>query len=89
MAELFCIIETKEEIVEKIKQVFEYIRLNCFCCYICWHCSVVRELRKESIRVGIETFNSDMKYWSIEWVRNKHNEYIPRLKYYDLDGANN
>ena len=86
MTGLFCIIETKEEIVEKIKQAFEYVRLNCFCCNVCWHCSVVSELRKESVRIGLETFNSDMKYWSIEWVRNKHNEYTPVLKYYYLDG---
>ena len=85
MAGLFCIIETKEEIVEKIKQAFDYVRLNYFCCKVCWHCSVVRELRKESVRIGLETFNSDMKYWSIEWVRNKHNEYTPVLKYYYLD----
>ena len=81
MAELFCIIETKEEIVEKIKQAFEYVSLNCFCCNICWHCCVALELKKESVRVGIETFNSDMKYWSIDWVQNKHNEYIPRLTF--------
>ena len=87
MTSLFCIIETKEEIVEKIKRAFDYVKLKCFCCNICWHCSVVRELRKESARIGIETFNSDIKYWSIEWVRNKHNEYIPRLKYYYLDGT--
>ena len=86
MAGLFCIIETKEQIVEKIKQAFEYVKLNCFCCNICWHCCVVRELRRESVRIGLETFNSDMKYWSIEWVRDKHNEYRPVLKYYYLDG---
>ena len=84
MAGLFYIIETKEEIVGKNQT--SVVKLNCFCCNVCCHFSVVRDLRKESVRIGLETFNSDMKYWSTEWVRNKHNEYSPVLKYYYLDG---
>ena len=84
MAELFCIIETREEIVEKIKQALEYVALNCFYCNICWHCCAVFKLRKESVRVGIETFNSDIKYWSIDWEKNNHDEYMPKLTYYSF-----
>ena len=30
MAELFCIIERREEILEKIDQAFDFVSLNCF-----------------------------------------------------------
>ena len=82
MAELFCIIKKREEIVEKIEQAFEFVTLNCFGCNIYWHCCVTLKLQKESVRVGIATFNSDIKYWSIDWEKNKDNKYMPRITYY-------
>ena len=82
MTELFCIIEKREEILEKIEQSFDFVSLNCFCCNICWHCCVVLRLRKESVRVGIKTFNSDIKYWSIDWEKNENSEYMPKLTCY-------
>ena len=66
MAELFCIIEKREEILEKIDQAFDFVSLSCFFCNGCWRCCVARKLQKESVRVGIKTFNSDIKYWSID-----------------------
>ena len=78
MTERFCIIEKREEILEKIEQAFDFVSLNCFCCNICWHCNVVVKLRKESVRVGIKIFNADIKYWSIDW----DNENMPKLTYY-------
>ena len=83
MAHLFCIIEKREEILEKIDQAFEFVSINCFFCNVCWHCCVVRELQKESSRTGIQTFNSDIKYWSIDWYKNKNNKYMPKLIYYN------
>ena len=82
MAELFCIIEKREEILEKIDQAFDFVSLNCFFCNVCWHCCVTRKLQKESVRVGIKTFNSDIKYWSIDWQKNENSEYMPKLTYY-------
>ena len=75
MTERFCIIEKKEEILEK---AFDFVSLNCFCCNICWHFNVVVKLRKESVRVGIKTFNADIKYWSIDW----DSENMRKLTYY-------
>ena len=76
--ERFCIIEKREDILKKIEQAFDFVSLNCLCCNICWHCNVVVKIRKESVRVGIKTFNSDIKYWSIDWDR----ENMPKLTYY-------
>ena len=59
MTERFCIIEKRGN----INQAFDFVSLNCFYCNICWHCNVVVKLRKEGIHVGIETFNSNIKYW--------------------------
>ena len=83
MSHLFCIIETREQIIDKIDQAVEYVGLNCFFCNVCWHCHVVRKLQKEVGRVGVKTFNSDLKYWSIDWYKNKNSEYIPKLVYYN------
>ena len=82
MTELFCIVEKREEILEKIDQAFAFVGLNCFFCNVCWHCCVARELQKESARIGIRTFNSDIRYWSIDWQKNKNSEYMPKLTYY-------
>ena len=81
MTERFCIIE-KRDVLEKIDQAFDFVSLNCFCCNICWHCNVVLKLLKESVRVGIKTFNSDIKYWSIDWEKNENGESMPKLTYY-------
>ena len=80
--ERFCIIEEREDVLEKIDQAFDFVSLNCFCCNICWHCNVVLKLRKESVRLGIRTFNSDKKYWSRDWEKNGSSEYMPKLTYY-------
>ena len=79
MSHLFCIIETREQILEKIEQAVEYVGLNCFFCNVCWHCHVVRELQKEATRAGLRSFNSDLKYWSIDWYKNKDREYMPKI----------
>ena len=85
MEDLFCIIEKKEEILEIINRLFDFVCLNCLCCNICFNCKVMLYLRKESNRVGINTFNSDVDYWSIEFEKNKDNEYMPKLTYYLLE----
>ena len=77
-----CIIEKREDILKKIDEAFDFISLNCFFCNVCWHCCVVRQFQKEVVRVGIKNSNSDKKYWSIDWFKNKHNEYMPKLTYY-------
>ena len=82
MTERFCIIGKREDVLEKIDQAFDFVSLNCFCCNVCWHCNVVLKLRKESVRVGIKTFNSDIKYWSIDWEKNENGESMPKLTYY-------
>ena len=82
MEDLFYIIEKKEEILEIINRMFDFVSLNCLCCNICFNCKTLSGLRKESIRVGINTFNSDVEYWSIEFEKNKDNEYMPKLSYY-------
>ena len=82
MAELFCIIEKREKILEKIDQAFDCVSLNCFFCNVCWPCCVARKLQKESVRIGIKTFNSDIKYWSIDWQKKGNSEYMPKLTYY-------
>ena len=83
MSHLFCIIEKREQILEKIEQAVEYVGLNCSFCNVCWHRHVVRELQKEAGRVGLRTFNSDLSYWSIDWYKNKEGEYMPKLVYYN------
>ena len=70
MEDLFCIIEKREEILEIINRMFDFVSLNCLCCNICFNCEVLLSLRKDSNRVGIYTFNSDIEYWSIEWEKN-------------------
>ena len=82
MADLFCIVKKREEILEKIDLAFEFVSLNCFFCNVCWHCCVARELQKESVRIGIRTFNSSIRYWSIDRQKNKNSEYMPKLTYY-------
>ena len=82
MTERFCIIEKREDVLKKTDQAFDFVSLNCFCCNICWHCNVVLKLRKESVRVGIKTFNSDIEYWSIDWEKNENSEYMPKLTNY-------
>ena len=83
MAHLFCIIEKREEILQKSDQAFEFVSINCFFCNVCRRCCVARELQKESSRIGIRTFNSDINYRSIDWYKNKNDEHMPKLIYYN------
>ena len=83
MSHKFCISEKREEVLKMIDQSIEYFGLNCFFCNICWHCCVTRNLQTQAALKGIKTFNSDIKYWSIDWHKNNHNEYMPTLAYYN------
>ena len=79
---LYCIIEKRENVLQKINNCVEYVGLNCFYCNQCWYCQVTKTLQREASKKGIKTFNSDIDWWSIEWYRDKHGENIPILKYH-------
>ena len=81
----YCVIQTRSEIIHTVKNMFEYVQTNCFCCNYCFHCRLLLNLKKEIVRTGFESFNSDITFWSIDWILKKY-EYKPLLKHYLLDG---
>ena len=79
----YCVIQTRKEISEIVQNMSEYVQSNCMCCNFCFHCKLLINLKKEI--TGFNLFNSDITYWSIDWLL-KNNEIKPLLKYYILDG---
>ena len=78
----YCVIYTRQEINEIEKKMFKYIQTNCICCNFCFHCKFLINLKREISRVGFNSFNSDINYWSIDF---KDYECNVRLKYYVLE----
>ena len=81
----YCVIQTRQEICETVNNMFEYVQTNCLGCNFCFHCKLLINLRKEIVRMGFDLVNSDIAYWSIDWLLKKC-EIKPLLKYYILDG---
>ena len=79
----YCIIQTRKEISEIIKNISGYVQTNCMCCNFCFHCKILINLKKEILRFNLS--NSDIRYWSVDWVL-ENKELKPLLKYYILDG---
>ena len=79
----YCIIQTRQEISEIVKNISAYVQKNCMCCNFCFHCKILINLKKEISSFNL--LNSDIRYWSIEWLL-KNKELKPFLKYYVLDG---
>ena len=71
MFSVCCIIEGREEVLEKIGQCVDYVGLNCFYCNRCWFCHVTKVLQQQASKKGIKTFNSDIVWWSIDWYKGK------------------
>ena len=80
----YCVIQTRQEISEIEKHMFEYVQSNCVCCNFCFHCKLLIKLKKEIARTGFNSFNSDIKYWSVDWFTKEEHNLLP--KYYILDG---
>ena len=66
------------------KNMFEYVQSNCICCNFCFNCKLLINLKKEIVRTGFDSFNSDITYWSVDWILNAY-EYKAFLKHI-LDG---
>ena len=79
----YCIIQTRKEISEIIKNISGYVQTSCMCCNFCFHCKILINLKKEILRFNLS--NSDKRYWSVDWVL-ENKELKPLLKYYILDG---
>ena len=57
---IYCIIEKREEVLDKIEQCVDHVGLNCFYCNRCWFCHVTKTLQREAAKKVIKTFNSDI-----------------------------
>ena len=75
----YCVIQTRSEIINTLENMFSHVKTNCFCCNYCFHCRLFLNLKKEIARTGFESFNSDIVFWSIDWILKNH-EYKPLLK---------
>ena len=75
---LVGITETRESILEQISDCVKYVSENCFYCRKCWKCSVTSRLQKEANKKCIKTFNSHIRWWTLEWIDN-----FPILRTYE------
>ena len=76
---LYYVIEKREEILKKIEECVDFVGDNCFYCNKCWHCRVTKMLQREASKKGLKSFNSDIKWWSIDWYKGKNGENLPKL----------
>ena len=81
----YCVIQTRNEILNTVENMFDYVKTNCFYCSYCFNCRLLLNLKREISRTGVESFNSDITFWSIDWII-KNYEYKPILTHYLLDG---
>ena len=79
----YCVIQTRKEIKDMVKNMFEYVQTNCIRCSFCFNCKLLINLKKELVRTGFDSFNSDITYWSVDWIIENF-EYKASLKHYNL-----
>ena len=79
MMSVWCIIQKREEVLDKIEKYLDFLVLNCFKCNRCWHCRVTEKLQREAASKGVNTFNSDIDWWSIDWYVDENWENMHKL----------
>ena len=75
----FGFIRHKDCVFKELLQCTEYIATRCYFCKKCWQCKVTREYQLELERKGFKTFNSEKKWWRIDWQKEKYNKPLPVL----------
>ena len=67
------------EIESQYKDCVEWVSTNCYFCKECWKCDVTKTFGIEIEKKGFKTFNSEKRWWRLDWRKVKNEDPLPVL----------
>ena len=69
----------RDEIASQYKDCVEWVSTNCYFCGKCWKCDVTKTFKIEIEKKGFKTFNSEKRWWRLDWRKIKNGDPLPVL----------
>ena len=72
-------ITNRNEIESQLKSCIDFVSQKCYYCGNCWECQVTKTFQIEIEKKGFKTFNSEKKWWRLDWRKIKNGDSLPVL----------
>ena len=69
----------RDEIESQYKDCVEWVSTNCYFCKECWKCDMTKTFGIEIEKKGFKTFNSEKRWWRLDWRKVKNEDPLPVL----------
>ena len=72
-------ITNRDEIQSNYKDCVDYVSTNCYFCGKCCECQITKTFKIEIEKKGFKTFNSEKRWWRLDWRKIKNGDSLPIL----------